>query len=141
MHIVDKVAKEKILKAVADPEGVSIVMCIRTDSKSAQTISTETGIPLSTVYRKLDELKGAGLMMTEHFTFSAGRKVDFVMTTFEQIRIKLGKDQMELEIIPSNGAASLRWLNLFREQPIRPGLPTSAETTSSSPKRTLEGES
>jgi DNA-binding transcriptional ArsR family regulator len=136
MHIADKVAKERILKAVADPESVSIFMCIRTDSKSAQTISTETGIPLSTVYRKLDELRGAGLTMTERFTFSAGRKVDFVMTTFEQVRIKLGKTQMELEIVPSNGAANFRWRNLLREPPIRPDSPTSAQTTSSSPKQT-----
>lgn len=36
MHIVDKAAKERILKALADPVDVLIVMCIRTASKASR---------------------------------------------------------------------------------------------------------
>jgi predicted transcriptional regulator len=115
MHIVDQAAKERILKSLADPEALSILTCMRTTSKSAQQISTETGIPLSTIYRKLEDLRVAGLAMTERFTFNAGRKVDFMISSFHEIRVKLESNEVELEVIPSNETASLRWLNLFRD--------------------------
>jgi predicted transcriptional regulator len=102
MRIVDQVAKQRILKALADPEEVSILMCMKATSKTAQSIAKETGIPLSTVYRKLEELKAAGLTMTEHFTFSAGRKVDFMTATFVVMRIKLEKNEVEIEVVPTN---------------------------------------
>lgn len=114
MRILDSTAIEKILRAVADPENIKIMTRIRNESKSAQVLSVETEIPQSTVYRKLDELKDAGLAMTDHFVVNSGKKVEFVIITFSELRMTIDQGKVGIEIIPSDRIAGLRWLSLFR---------------------------
>lgn len=114
MRITEPASVEKILNAVADPDNVKIMTLVRKESKSAQALSVETGIPQSTVYRKLDELKEAGLVMTEHFTMNAGKKVDYVITTFSELRVIFQDAGASVEIVPTSDTANLRWLGLFR---------------------------
>jgi DNA-binding transcriptional ArsR family regulator len=114
LRITDSGAVEKILKAIADPENDRIMMRVRKESKSAQTLSAETGIPQSTVYRKLDELKEAGLVMTDRFTMVGGKKVDYMIITFSELRVAVEEGQVRVEIIPSDETTNMRWLGLFR---------------------------
>lgn len=116
MRVSDKAAVERILKAVSDPENARILIGVKKQSKPAQTISAETSVPLSTVYRKLDELREAGLVMTEHFTVTAGKKVDYLTATFSELRITIEGDRLAVDIIPSDETAGIRWLDLFRGQ-------------------------
>jgi len=114
LRISDNATVERILKAVADPENMQLMMSIRKESKPAQVLSAETGIPLSTVYRKLDDLKEAGLVMTEHFIVQSGKKVDFIITTFSEIKTVIEADKVAVEMVPSTTSANVRWLSLFR---------------------------
>lgn len=114
MRISERIAVERILKAIADPENAKILVSVRKESKSAQTLGLETGIPQSTVYRKLEELKAAGLVMTERFEVTSGKKVDFLVATFSELRLGLDQHQLVVDIVPSDENANLRWLGLFR---------------------------
>lgn len=114
MRISDKTAVERIMKAIADPENGKILMQIRKEAKSSQAISKETEIPQSTVYRKLDELRAAGLIMTEHFTVTSGKRVDYLVATFSELRIAVEEGGLTVNIVPSGETANLKWLDLFR---------------------------
>ena len=114
MRITDSPAVEKILKALADPENTKIMMLIEHESKSAQAISAEAGIPQSTVYRKLDELKDAGLVMTQRFVVSSGKRVDYLIVTFSEVRVAVEGGRRVIELKPTSEAANAKWLGLFR---------------------------
>jgi DNA-binding transcriptional ArsR family regulator len=114
MRVSDKAAVERILKAVADPEVTLLLMLMRKTSKSAQSLSSESGIPQSTVYRKLDELKEAGLVMTEHSSVTGGKRIDFLVVTFSEIKLVLHEGFMTVDIVPTNENVNMRWLDLFR---------------------------
>ena len=114
MRITDSAAIGRILKAIADPENVKIMSRIRKEAKSAQMLASETGIPQSTVYRKLEELKEAGLAMTGRYIVTAGKKVEFMTVTFSDLRMSIEEGGLGIEIVPSDETASLRWLSLFR---------------------------
>lgn len=114
MRISEDAAVQKILKAVADPENARILVRLRSKEKSAQDVSGETGIPLSTVYRKLDELRESGLVMIARFSVTSGKKVEFLAPTFSELRISMGEDQIRVDIVPSDETANIRWLDLFR---------------------------
>ena len=114
MRITESGVVDRILKALADPENTKIMMCILRDSKSAQTISAETQIPQSTVYRKLDELKEAGLVMTQRFMVNSGKRVDYLLVTFSEVRLSVSEGRRVVDLIPTDEAASAKWLGLFR---------------------------
>lgn len=114
MRISDNAAVEKILKAVSDGENAKIMSVIRKEPKSAQMLCSETGIPLSTVYRKLDELREAGLIMTEHFVISSGKRIDLVIVTFSELRMVVEQGRFVIDITPSDETANIKWLSLFR---------------------------
>ncbi|MDA4123300.1 MAG: hypothetical protein OK456_08995 [Thaumarchaeota archaeon] len=114
MRISDKAAVEKILKAMADPENMKIMVRIREIPKSAQTLTVETGIPLSTVYRKLDELKETGLVTPQHFIMKAGKKIEFLIVTFSELKTTIEDGLVRIDLVPTNETANLKWLGLFR---------------------------
>jgi DNA-binding transcriptional ArsR family regulator len=114
MRISDPAVVDRILKAIADPESTAIMLIIRKESKSAQALSQETGIPQSTVYRKLEELKSAGLVMTRSYSVSSGKKVDLVTATFSEVKMSMEEGKRSIEIVPSDETANARWLRLFR---------------------------
>lgn len=116
MRISEAEAVERILKAVADPENASIMAQVRRESKSAQVLSADTGIPLSTVYRKLEELKAAGLIMTQHFLMSSGKKVELVVVAFKELSVALEEGRLVVNLVPSDETASIKWMDLFRGQ-------------------------
>jgi len=114
LRVSDNAAVGRILKAVSDPENTKLMMLMKRTSKSAQALSAESGIPQSTVYRKLDELKDAGLIMTEHFSVTAGKRIDFLIVTFSEVRMSINEETLSVEIVPSDENANMKWLNLFR---------------------------
>jgi predicted transcriptional regulator len=114
LRISDRGAVERILKAVADPEDVEIMLCIRKEAKSAQTVSAETGIPQSTAYRKLDELKESGLAMIDHIVVTSGKKVEFMTITFSELKMDVEEGKLRIDIVPSDETANRRWLSMFR---------------------------
>jgi len=114
VRIIESAVVDRILKALADPENTRIMMCILGQSKSAQAISAETAIPQSTVYRKLDELKEAGLVMTQQFVVSAGKRVDYLIVTFSEVKLSVQDGRRVIELVPTDTAATAKWLGLFR---------------------------
>ena len=63
MIVNDDVSKQRILTAIADPYSRKILRTIIHDNKSALELSKECGIPVTTMYRRIEELMHAGLIV------------------------------------------------------------------------------
>jgi len=61
--VTDDVSKQRILTAIADPYSRMILRTITHDTKSALELSKECGIPVTTMYRRIEELLNAGLIV------------------------------------------------------------------------------
>jgi len=115
LKITDPGLRERIIQAMGDSESVSLLHAIRGSPKDAQTISNETGVPLSTVYRKLASLKAAALAITSSFTLTPeGKRQDLVVAAVTDVRIGISGDQIEVELTPTQQNASRIWSELFR---------------------------
>jgi Sugar-specific transcriptional regulator TrmB len=99
--------------ALADKECSAIIENIRLEPKHAQRISLETKIPLSSVYRKLAELKSAGLVMVEEFTVKSGKKTEYLQTCFLDVKLEMSEGKRTLELNPRSQSVNLRWVAKF----------------------------
>jgi DNA-binding transcriptional ArsR family regulator len=82
--------------------------------KNAQTIADETGIPLSSIYRKLSVLRSAGLVLVKSFEITPeGKRQDLFVAAVTEVRVGLGRDEVELELIPTDESANRIWFKLF----------------------------
>ena len=84
------------------------------EPKSAVEIEKEIGLPESTLYRKISELKECGLLMIEEYTISHdGRKEALYACPFVEVRFKAGREEIELELIETKESLERKWFALF----------------------------
>ncbi len=94
------VIKENILKRLADEYSRRILQLTIGKHKTAERISIELGIPLSTVYRKIKELKETGLLIVEKSVVTKDGKVsDLYRSTIKGVKINLGSQPPSLDLI------------------------------------------
>ena len=114
MKITDPVLLEKVLQAMGDPDSPRILHRIRDEPKTAQRISNETGVPLSSIYRKLAALRSAGLAMVKSFEITEeGKRQDVFVSAVTEVRIAVSQDQIQIELVPTEESASRIWFKLF----------------------------
>ena len=100
---------------MGDPDTAQLLHVIRSDAKDAQTISTETGVPLSSVYRKIAMLKMAGLIFMSSFRMTPeGKRQDMFLSAVADVKIGFLGDQIEVELIPTQQNAARIWFELFK---------------------------
>ena len=115
MRITDRALRDRIMQVMGDPESAVLLHSIRDTPKDALTISRETGIPLSSVYRKLAALKAAGLSMTSSFVVTPeGKRQDMIVAAVTEVRVRMREDGLELELIPTQQNANRIWFEMFR---------------------------
>ena len=99
---------------MGDPHSQEILHSIRGSSKDAQSISEETRIPLSSIYRKLSILREAGLVFVKAFEItSVGKRQDKYMAAVSEVHVKTSGEVLEIELIPNDEGANRIWFRLF----------------------------
>jgi hypothetical protein len=90
MKKLDPQVAESVAKAITDEAARKILVCTASESKTVEEISSETGIPLATCYRKVAELVRYELLAVEKIVLPArGKKVEKFKRTFRHLRISL----------------------------------------------------
>jgi DNA-binding transcriptional ArsR family regulator len=116
LRISDPVLKGRILEALGDPDSPKIFHALGRVPKNAQTLADETTIPLSSIYRKLAVLRAAGLVLVKSFEITPeGKRQDLFVAAVTEVRMGLGKDEVELELIPTDESANRIWFKLFNK--------------------------
>lgn len=102
MRLHDEVAKDKVLKALADEYSRSILLSTMQKAKSAVELSTEKNIPISTAYRRLHELQEAGLVAIERIIITEdGKKFDLYRSTVRSVSVSFNPGATEIELVPN----------------------------------------
>ena len=114
MRITEPGLRDRISEAIGDPDSARILHVIRVSPRNAQSISDETGIPLSSVYRKLAVLRGTGLAFVKSFQITPeGKRQENYLSAVTEFRVVVSGDQVEFELIPSDESAHRLWFKLF----------------------------
>ena len=83
---------EKIIKTLANLESRTILFSITQKAKNAESIAKDNKIPVSTVYRKLDELEGLTLVEIEKRDFSDhGHVIRYYRSRIHEAQISINK--------------------------------------------------
>lgn len=106
--------KEMMIASLSDSESRRIIIAVMAKPKTAVEIETELGVPQSTLYRKISELRECGLLMVEMFEVRPdGRREAVYVCPFAEVRFTAGRGEIELEVIQTEESLEKRWFDLF----------------------------
>ena len=97
-----------ILEIMADRYSRELLRTTRELPKSALRISQETGIPISTVYRRIQKLQDAGVVRVSGEINLEGKKHFLYQSKVKAISSKVAGEFINVEFIP-NPPTSHRW--------------------------------
>lgn len=105
---------EMIIASLADPESRSIIIAVSAKPKASVEIEKELGLPQSTLYRKISELKECGLLMVERYEVRPdGRREALYACPFTEVRFKPEQGAIALDVIQTEESREKRWFELF----------------------------
>lgn len=111
----DDPAVGDVLDALADPDCRTIVERLE-EPMTAQEISEECDIPLSTTYRKLERLTEAGLLDERTEIRRDGHHATLYVPGFEAVEFSLDEDRrLEVEVSRPARSADERLARLWSE--------------------------
>jgi predicted transcriptional regulator len=90
-----------ILEIMADKYSRDLLRTTRELPKSALRISQETGIPISTVYRRIQRLQDAGVVRVSGEINLEGKKHFLYQSKVKAISSKVAGEFINVEIIPN----------------------------------------
>ncbi len=100
-RIEDQGKKEAILELVSDKYCRAILKSTMTKPKSATDIVKETKIPISTIYRRLQDLHDNKLLNISGQISDDGKKLFLYKSKVRAISSTFDGEQIEIEIVPN----------------------------------------
>ncbi len=94
--------KDSILEILSDKYCRAILQSIMNMPKSVIEITTETKIPLSTTYRRIQSLHDNKLVVTSGMITSEGKKLFLYKSKIKGIQSKFNDGKTEVELIINN---------------------------------------
>ena len=109
-----------LLKAVGDDYSRSIIVATISKPRSAAELSAMLGIPIATVYRKINELQKMGLLVREKSRFTEKSKlVDLYRSIVKAVSIRLDSSGVKVNYqynLDLAGRLILVWDDLRRSR-------------------------
>jgi hypothetical protein len=91
-----------LLSALGDEASRSILNSAISCGKTVEDISAEHGLPLSTCYRRINQLVGEGLMIVERMVITpSGKRYAVFRTTFSRATINFDYGELSVELTPN----------------------------------------
>lgn len=108
--------KQELLKALADDYSRRIILKTIQQSCSVEDISQSENIPISTAYRRINEMKDCGLLIVEKTVITdEGRKYELYRSPFKEFRVELRERELNVDVVLNEdlaGRLSMLWLLL-----------------------------
>ena len=102
MVIVTGEVKQQVISTLSDSDSRRIITAVFEESKTIGAIEKELGLPQSTLYRKISEMRRCGLLMVDRFVIRPDGKREAVYArSFDEVRLRSEKQDIQLEIIES----------------------------------------
>ncbi|HUK80506.1 MAG TPA: hypothetical protein VLU91_07590 [Nitrososphaerales archaeon] len=97
-----------ILRAISDEPSNMIMRSAVSKGKSVEEICLETGVPLSTAYRKIGEMMASGLIFVERVELTeAGKKHLVYRTAYSKVAIQCDPVNFTVESTPNAGVPDI----------------------------------
>jgi len=99
-----------ILKAISDEPSILIMRSAVSKGKSVEEICAETGVPLSTAYRKIGEMTASGLIFVERVKLTeVGKKHLVYRTAYSKVAIQCDQSNFVVESTPNAGVPDITY--------------------------------
>jgi hypothetical protein len=98
MMVIEQEAKEALLGAFADYYMRKILLSTVPRAKSILEISDDTGIPISTCYRRVRDLLNFRLLGIERTVLSNGRKYETFRSRVKDATVNLSSDEISVDV-------------------------------------------
>ncbi|MBI3022507.1 MAG: winged helix-turn-helix transcriptional regulator [Thaumarchaeota archaeon] len=104
------------MEALGDSEIQKIISLTHKHGKTSSEISHEAGIPLSSVYRKISQLRQANLLTIETFRMTPeGKKEEVLRSTYDKLEVAVTETGLEITVVPNRDLDVSKWIRLFTE--------------------------
>ena len=106
MLIQDQDLVQGIIESISDPYSRKIIFSTSLKSKSAEEISLENDIPISTCYRRIHQLLEKHVLVVDRIILTdGGRKYETYRSAFRDPRINLESGKLVVEATPTRDPA------------------------------------
>lgn len=104
MWVNDEEKVQAIIGLLSDEYSRKIVAAAVTEGKSAEQLSDEQNIPVSTCYRRIHNLLALSLLRVSTIDVSNGKKSVFYRSAYKDILIKFESSKMDVKLIPNESS-------------------------------------
>lgn len=102
MIVKDEPMRKALLGALADEYSLKIMSSTTMKAKSVTEIVNECNIPISTAYRRINEMKDSGLLVVQKIVLTDdGKKFELFRSTFRNIAVRFQQGAIEVEATPN----------------------------------------
>lgn len=99
--------RDALIQALADEYSRKIILQTISQPKSISDLSEKEGIPLSTAYRRVNEMKDSGILIVEKTILTSdGKKYELYRSAFKSIEIKLDQGELAIDAILNEDIAA-----------------------------------
>ena len=97
-NIIDQKRADTVLQVISDPERRKIISLIKDEFKTANEISKQCGIPISSVYRRLNELSDKKLLITSGRITTQKKREDLYKSKIRKVVTVFDNDELDVKI-------------------------------------------
>ncbi|MDG6995102.1 MAG: helix-turn-helix transcriptional regulator [Nitrososphaerota archaeon] len=98
MRITNAAVKESLIRALADDYSRKIMLSTIVKPDSVEGLSRSLDIPISTAYRRVNDLKESGILTVEKTILTEdGKKFELYRSAFRTFRIDLNQGEISIE--------------------------------------------
>ena len=99
MRITGQHVRDAIIRALADDYSRKILLSAVEKARSVEDFSHSLTIPISTAYRRVNEMKEVGLLTVEKTIITDdGKKSELYRSAFRGINLQLEKDEIIVDV-------------------------------------------
>lgn len=107
MRITGQPVRDAILRALADDYSRHIMLSTVERAKSVEELSHSLMIPISTAYRRVNEMKEVGLLTVEKTILTdEGKKSELYRSAFKGINLQLEKGEVIVDVVLNEDVAT-----------------------------------
>ena len=115
MMVVEQDRKEALLEALGDDYARKILVATVSQAKSADEIARDSGIPVSTCYRRVHELLSVRLLRIEQTIISdSGKKYETFRSTVKDATINFSSNEISVEVTLVSREPEERLTNMWK---------------------------
>jgi DNA-binding transcriptional ArsR family regulator len=91
--------RRDLLSAIGDPVALEILAALSAGDRDVHALVVQTGLPQSSLYRKVRELTANGLVTVPRLAFTKdGRKVELFRSRLRAVRVLFGSGRYRVEV-------------------------------------------